>query len=170
MYGKILTSGYYAEFCYFIVRKQEILIGLALLVTSIYGYYHASQLVGVFENQMLNSMSGVLSSPSPDDQKFSVVKNGYPSAETLTKVAQYGFIAFSLISIGIIVFGVIAKKKMPSQFVANTSIEVKNKEFASTKSEEVDRANINGIRILKDRLAKGDITESEFKNLRKFFE
>ena len=152
------------------MRIQEILIGIAILVISVYGYYHSAQLVGIFENQMLNSMSGVLSTPTSDDQKYSVVKSGYPSAETMTKLTQYGLIAISLISIGIIVFGVIAKKKTPSQFVASTSIEVKNKEFAKVDSEDVEKANINGIRILKDRLAKGEITENEFKNLKKFFE
>ena len=152
------------------MRIQEILIGIAILVTSVYGYYHSAQLVDIFENQMLNSMSGVLSTPTSDDQKYSVVKSGYPSAETMTKLTQYGLIAISLISIGIIVFGVIAKKKTPSQFVASTSIEVKNKEFAKVDSEDVEKANINGIRILKDRLAKGEITENEFKNLKKFFE
>ena len=101
---------------------------------------------------------------------------GFPSKETINKLIQYSFVGLALSALGLILFGMVAKKKVPKQFI--TKVIMKESKTATeepkvTHQKPVDvklQPNLRSIRILQERLAKGEITSSEFENLKRLLE
>ncbi len=103
---------------------------------------------------------------------------GYPSADSITKITQVGFIATAIIGVGFTCYSLIAKKRIPKQ-LSNITLEnkfippVSEIGFTQSMIESAKRGNLtnsHALFILKERLVKGEITEKEFEKLRRFLE
>ncbi len=87
---------------------------------------------------------------------------GYPSRSIVVPIMQDSFIGLAIVGIGMIGFGVITKN-FKKQFATKPSLD-KNK--VHKNSEHVDEKPQSSLNILQERLAKGEITSSEFQRLK----
>jgi hypothetical protein len=84
-----------------------------------------------------------------------------PSTPDLIAFVQYCCIGLAVAGLGIIFFGTVLKK--PLTTTVNISLE------PETKLQDED-TNLKAINLLQERLAKGEITSSQYQNLRKLLE
>ena len=88
-------------------------------------------------------------------------------------IIQYSVIGMAAAGIGVVLFGFVAKK-IPKKVVVKLVTEVSDKEkevhIDSKPTDEKIQTNLRSIRILQERLAKGEISSSEFLNLKRFLE
>src|SRR5712692_5536486 len=159
------------------MRLAELTIGFVVLIFSILGYQYSSSLVGAFQHMTGDFITAFFPNINLQNQQGSLLQMAYPSADSITKITQLGFISTAIIGGGFACYGLIAKKRIPNQ-LSNITLETKfvpptldykfpPTTFESTKHEI---SNNPGLRILKERLARGEITEREFEKLRKVLE
>ena len=161
------------------MRLAELTIGFVVLIFSILGYQYSTNLVWAFQHMTGDFIAAFFPNINLQNQQGSLLQMGYPSADSITKITQLGFISTAIIGGGFACYGIIAKKRIPKQ-LSNITLETKfvpptlNSNFIpittleSTKHEIVK--NNRGFSILKERLARGEITQREFENLRKVLE
>lgn len=160
------------------MRLAELTIGFVVLIFSILGYQYSSNLVGAFQHMTSDFVTAFFPNINLQNQQGSLLQMGYPSADSITKITQLGFISTAIIGVGCGCYGLIAKKRIPKQ-LSNITLETKfipptlDSKFIPTTLEstkhEISKNN-RGLGILKERLARGEITQREFENLRKVLE
>jgi uncharacterized membrane protein len=98
---------------------------------------------------------------------------GYPSMSAVIPIIQYSVIGMAVAGIGFVLFGFVAKK-IPKKVAVKLVTEVSDKEKEvhtdSKPADEKIQTNLRSIRILQERLAKGEISLNEFQNLKRFLE
>jgi hypothetical protein len=132
-----------------------IMAGIFLVIFSIPSYNVVPSLI----TMTMNKISGGTVSPMAS-QIFSQL--GIPPVDIITEYIQYGFEGCIVAGIGIVAFGIVQKKRKKISPV-KLSVE------ASQNSQEED-ANIKALHLLQERLVKGEITSSQYKDLRKLLE
>jgi uncharacterized membrane protein len=140
------------------VRIKVIIIGLVLIVFAIPGYNMAPGLI----SQEMSALTGGETDTHVTASLLAQMK--IPSIDTMSSIAQYSFVGLGVVGIGFMVFGAIAKKIQTPRFAI---IE------KDTESEEIveNRQDDNkAFHILQERLAKGEITSSQYQNLKKLLE
>jgi hypothetical protein len=151
------------------MRFFEIVIGIALLVGSIYGYSNSTTLIPEIQNYLTTSMSGFF----PDivgSQNSILLRMSYPAMKTMIKITQLGFVSIAASALMLLGFGIVAKKKTPNiQNIAIQKINENSKPEMVSKNIMNESLHIypNILQILKERLAKGQITKIEFERLKK---
>jgi len=159
------------------MRIKHVIIGIFLILISVPGYLDTPNLV----SQMIHSMMGAMTGGSiPGAGSGSILKQmGYPSRSTVIPLIQYSFVGLAVAGFGFIVFGAVAKK-IPKKVTVN--LVTKNMEAPEkiekvkeihTSTQFVDeraQTNLRSLRILQERLAKGEITANEFQNLKRLLE
>ncbi len=88
---------------------------------------------------------------------------GIPPMQEMDQMIHYSFGGSAVVGVLVIVFGIFAKKKFPKQFSS-----VKNSNHPTEESQ--DDTSQKSIHILKERLARGEITADDFIDLRKLLE
>ena len=109
----------------------------------------------------MNSFTGT-SGPNPMATGI-LQQMGIPPLQEMDQMIHYSFGGSALAGVLIVVFGIFAKKKFPKQFL---SLKNSNR----TTDESQDDSSQKSIHILKERLAKGEITADDFIDLRKLLE
>jgi uncharacterized membrane protein len=137
------------------VKLRIIIIGIIFVLFAIPGY---TILPSVITHETNNLTGGNLQSPLT---KAMLAQMGIPSIDTIIKLTQYCFVGLAVAGLGIIVLGVLSKK-IPKQ----TPIKVQRE----PSSEVPDEGNPNELRLLQERLAKGEISSSQYQNLKKLLE
>ncbi|TLX94054.1 MAG: hypothetical protein E6K91_07570 [Thaumarchaeota archaeon] len=160
------------------MRLAELTVGFVVLVFSILGYQYSSSLVEAFQHMTGDFVTSFFPNIKLQNQQGSLLQMGYPSADSITKITQVGFIATAIIGAGFACYALIAKKPIPKQ-LSNIIVETKfvpppletkltPSILESTKHENL--TNNRALSILKERLVRGEITEKEFEKLRRFLE
>jgi len=126
-------------------------------------------------SQMIHSfMSSMTGSSVPGTSGSSILKSmGYPSRTVVIPLIQYSFVGLGAVGIGFIAFGAIAKKikkQFEMKLVAEEHETVKEIHSEPQSKDEKIQSNLRSLRILQERLAKGEITSNEFQKLKKFLE
>jgi len=148
------------------------MIGICLVLVSVPGYLDTPSLM----SQMIHSFMSSMTGPSvPGTNGGSMLKQmGYPSRTVVIPLIQYSFVGMGVVGIGFVAFGAIAKK-VKKQFEVKLVAEEQQetvKEISTERQpkDEKLQTNLHSLRILQERLAKGEITSSEFQRLKKFLE
>ena len=168
------------------MRIRPVIIGLVLVLISVPGYLDTPTLV----SQMVHSMMGTMTGGSiPGAGSGSILKQmGYPSRTTIIPLIQYSFVGLGITGLGFMFFGAVAKK-ISSQVTVNLvtgdtkepekvekveklgNVEKVKEIHTSTQfADERAQTNNRSLRILQERLAKGEITANEFQNLKRLLE
>jgi putative oligomerization/nucleic acid binding protein len=165
------------------MRIRPIIIGLFLVLISVPGYLDTPTLMSQMVHYMMGSMTG---GHIPGAEGGSILRQmGYPSRSTVVPLIQYSFVGLALTGLGFMFFGAIAKK-ISSQVTVNLVSKDAKKPEESEKVEKVEKVkeihsstqfadersqtNNRSLRILQERLAKGEITANEFQNLKRLLE
>ena len=127
-------------------------------------------------SQMIHSfMSSMTGTSVPGTSGGSILKQmGYPSRTVVIPLIQYSFAGMGVVGIGFVAFGAIAKK-VKKQFEVKLVAEKQQETVKEVNAEPQPRderlqTNLRSLRILQERLAKGEITSSEFQKLKKLLE
>ena len=155
------------------MRTQILVVGVVIFAFSIIGYMTFAP---GFSSKMMRSFMPTMTGSA--DSQFQTTRlltqMGVPSFETIDKTIRFSSLGLAFAGVGIIVFGTIAKKKIP-KIPAKTKTEpdVTIKEPVETTEKPQDKTmkeNLKTIRILQERLAKGEITPKEFADVKRFLE
>jgi uncharacterized membrane protein len=146
------------------------MIGLCLVLISIPGYLDTPNLM----SQMIHSFTSSFTGSIPGTSGGSMLHQmGYPSRTVIIPLIQYSFVGLAAIGIGFAGFGSVAKK-IPKQVAVKLVTEepekVKEVHTSTQITDERTQTNLRSLRILQERLAKGEITSSEFQNLKRLLE
>ena len=152
------------------MRIELVMIGLCLALISIPAYLDTPNLI----SQMIHSFTSSMTGSIPGTNGGSMLKQmGYPSRTVIIPIIQYSFVGLSVAGVGLAGFGAIAKK-IPKQvkvkLVTEEPDKIKEIHMDSQPADEGMQTNLRSLRILQERLAKGEITSSEFQNLKRFLE
>jgi len=155
------------------MKTQILVIGVVIFAFSIIGYMAAPSLMSKMMDSFTAPMAG--SGNSPVNGMNMLRQMGFPPIETINNTMQYSFLGLAFVGIGLVVFGMIAKKKIPKKISATTNTETATiiEKPVTTIKKPQDREikeNLKTIRLLQERLAKGEITTKEFLDLKKFLE
>jgi len=138
------------------VRKGIIIIGVILIIFTVPGYTMSPDLITKEMN--------VLTGGNADTHLTSAMLSqmGIPPLDEMIKVTQYSVIGLGIVGIGCIFMGAFSKKSK-SQFVTS--------KMESTYHEEnYEERKENALNMLQQRLAKGEITSSQYQNLKRILE
>ena len=156
------------------MRTQILVIGAVIFALSIIGYMAFTP---GFTSKMMSSFmpSTTGSGNSQFETTRMLTQMGFPSFETIDSAMQFSSLGLAIAAVGVMVFGTIAKKKIPKKIPAKTKTEsdVTIEKPVETKEKPQDmtmKENLRAIRILQERLAKGEITPQEFSDLKRFLE
>ena len=162
------------------------MLGLCLVMISIPGYLDTPNMI----TQMIHSFTGSFTGSIPGTSGGSMLHQmGYPSRTVIIPLVQYSFIGLAVTGIGLVVFGSVAKKttKVTVNLVSDETEETekvkkinspqfidepeKVKKINSPQFiDERTQTNLRSLRILQERLARGEITAKEFQNLKHLME
>jgi len=151
------------------MRIKPLIIGLCLVLISVPGYLDTPTLM----SQMIHSFTGSFTGSIPGTSGGSMLHQmGYPSRSVIIPLIQYSFVGLAFTGVGFVIFGAVAKKISKQVTVKLVAEEVEKVKIPTGPqfTDERTQTNLRGLRILQERLAKGEITSSEFQNLRKFLE
>jgi len=164
------------------MRIRPVIIGLVLVLISVPGYLDTPTLMSQMVHYMIGSMMGSNTGSIPGAGGGSILKQmGYPSRSTVVPLIQYSFVGLALAGLGFIMFGILAKK-ITSQVTVNLVTgdangpekeEVKKVKEIQTGPQFTDErmhTDNRSLRILQERLAKGEITTNEYQNLKRLLE
>lgn len=156
------------------MRILILVIGVVIFAFSIIGYMESPNLVSkIMGSFMPSSMAG--SGNSPILGMNMLMQMGFPSIETINDTLQYSFLGLAFAGVCLVVFGTIAKKKIPKKILVKTNtktdmiIERPVETIEKLQDKEI-KENLKTIRILQERLAKDEITLEEFLDLKRFLE
>jgi uncharacterized membrane protein len=153
------------------VRIIPLIIGLCLVLISVPGYLDTPALMSQMIHSFMSSMTG---SSIPGTGGGSILKQmGYPSRTVVIPLIQYSFVGLGAVGIGFIAFGAIAKKvkkQFEMKLVAEEQETIKEIHTEPSPKDERLQTNLRSLRILQERLAKGEITSNEFHKLKKLLE
>lgn len=151
------------------MRIKPLIIGLFLVLISVPGYLDTPALMSQMIHSFMSSFSGSIPGTSGGSMLHQM---GYPSRSVIIPIIQYSFVGLAFTGVCFVIFGAVAKnisKQVTVKLVAEETEKVKVP--TSTQfTDERTQTNLRSLRILQERLAKGEITSSEFQNLRKFLD
>lgn len=160
------------------MRIGLVMIGACLVIISIPGYLDTPSMM----SQMIHSFTSSMTGSIPGTTGGSMLHQmGYPSRTVIIPLIQYSFVGLALVGIGFAAFGAVAKK-IPKQVTVklvteepdivkdHTSSEVEETHTSSKITDESTQTNLRSIRILQERLARGEISSSEYQNLKRLME
>ena len=146
-----------------------VMIGVCLVMISIPGYLDTP----IFISQMIHSFTGSFTGSVPGTSGSILRQMGYPSRTVAIPMIQYSFIGLAFTGIGITIFGAVAKKttkQVTVNLIAEETEKAKEVSPPPQIKDERTQTNLRSLRILQERLAKGEITSNEFQNLKKLLE
>ena len=153
------------------MRIIPLLIGICLVIVSIPGYLDTPALMSQMIHSFMSSMTGT---SIPGTSGGSMLKQmGYPSRTVVIPLIQYSFVGMGVAGIGFVAFGAMAKKvkkQFEVKLVAEEQKTVKEIHTEPQPKDEKLQTNLHSLRILQERLAKGEITSNEFQKLKRFLE
>ena len=155
------------------MRSVPLAIGICLVLISVPGYFYTPMFVSQMAHSMM-SLGGSSSSGSSPVTTTSILHSmGYPSRSTISPIMQYSFIGLAVAGVGMTGFGAVAKKvkkQFAVKLVAEEPDKVKEFHAEPQPTNERTQTNFRSLKILQERLAKGEITSNEFQRLKRLLE
>ncbi len=143
------------------MRSKLVIIGFAFMLLAIPAYIITPTFITKAMNKFTFGTSG---SSEMNRQIFAQLgMPPIPDVHAVTAFIQYSLIGVMLAGLGIVIFGTISKK-MPK----STPLKIPFEEPQVQDYE--DDTHAKAIHLLQERLAKGEITSSQYQNLRKMLE
>jgi len=139
------------------MRFKTVIIGIAFVMFAIPSYI----VIPPFITDEMNKLTGG-NSLSPMGYQI-LSKLGIPSIDTIVSLTQYTFVGIIVAGLGTIVFGAISKN-IPKQTDVKVQIE------SNQRLHSKENFNLEVLHLLKERLARGEITSSEYQDLKKVLE
>ena len=139
------------------MRLGIVITGIVFILFAIPGYEMSPN----FITKGMNSFSGGADSTSSPYTSSLLAQMGIPPADEISQLTQYSFVGLAVAGIGALIFGIIVKA-VPKQGPVKMGIELNVQK--PEKEEKDDRSK--ALRLLKERLAKGEITSSQYANLK----
>jgi uncharacterized membrane protein len=139
------------------LRIKLIIIGSVVIIIGIAGYFDSSNLMSKYMDSFtVTPGSGVAANV------FSQM--GFPPLPEVDKWIHYSFVGLAVAGVLPVLFGIFAKKKIQKQF-SNINTDLNH---ITPEPQEVPP--LKSIDILKERLARGEITQYDFVHLKKLIE
>ena len=139
------------------LRSKLVIIGFVLIIIGIVGYFDSSNLMSKYMDSF-----AVTPNSSVAANVFSQM--GFPPIEEVDKWIHYSFAGLAVAGVFPVLFGIFAKKKIQKQF---SDI---NTDLNHIIPEPQEDTSLKSISILKERLARGEITPYDFVHLKKLLE
>jgi len=139
------------------LRSKLVIIGFVLIIIGIAGYFDSSNLMSKYMDSF-----AVTPNSSVAANVFSQM--GFPPIEEVDKWIHYSFAGLAVAGVFPVLFGIFAKKKIQKQF---SDI---NTDLNHIIPEPQEDTSLKSISILKERLARGEITPYDFVHLKKLLE
>src|SRR5438445_4678638 len=139
------------------LRSKLVIIGFVLIIIGIVGYFDSSNLMSKYMDSF-----AVTPNSSVAANVFSQM--GFPPIEEVDKWIHYSFAGLAVAGVFPVLFGIFAKKEIQKQF---SDI---NTDLNHIIPEPQEDTSLKSISILKERLARGEITPYDFVHLKKLLE
>ena len=140
------------------LRIKLIVIGFILIIIGIAGYLYPANIMSKY----MDSFGGTSGSSAMASSVLQQI--GIPPLEEIDKWIHYSFAGLAAAGVFPVLFGLFAKKKIQKQFS-----DIKT-DFNHITSEDQEIPSLKSIDILKERLAKGEITPYDYVHLKKLLE
>lgn len=140
------------------LRSKLVIIGSVLIIIGIAGYFYSANLMSKY----MDTITGTSSSSVMASSIFQQM--GIPSTQEIDKWIHYSFAGLAVAGVFPVLFGIFAKKKIQKQF---SDI---NTDLSHIIPEPQEDTSLKSISILKERLARGEITQYDFVHLKKLLE
>jgi hypothetical protein len=139
------------------MKFRIVIIGITFALFGMYAYRMIPPLI----TKAMNKLTLGNEQSSMANQIFSQLgMPPIPSTPEITAFVQYCCIGLAIAGVGIIIFGMASKKTL-------TTVKIS---LESDQRSQDDDINLKAINLLQERLAKGEITSSQYQNLRKMLE
>jgi len=139
------------------LRSKLVIIGFVLIIIGIAGYFDSANLMSKY-------MDSFAVTPSSGMAANVFSQMGFPPIEEIDKWIHYSFAGLAVAGVFPVLFGIFAKKKIQKQF---SDI---NTDLNHIIPEPQEDTSLKSISILKERLARGEITPYDFVHLKKLLE
>src|SRR6267143_2822125 len=139
------------------LRSKLVIIASVLIIIGIVVYFHSSNLMSKYMDSFAVTTSSGMAA-----NVFSQM--GFPPIEEIDKWIHYSFAGLAVAGVFPVLFGVFAKKEIQKQF---SDI---NTDLNHIIPEPQEDTSLKSISILKERLARGEITPYDFVHLKKLLE
>lgn len=130
-----------------------------MIIFAYFGYYMSPGYI----SDTVDKLTGGNTSHSMTSNFLSQM--GIPSVETMMDIARYSSVGLGVAGLGLMIFGIVTRNSKPQIFVE--SLET-NPLDPSDKADT--SAKPKALWVLQERLAKGEITSRQFKNLKRLLE
>lgn len=147
------------------MKITPLVIGSCIVFVSILGYFDTPSIISQMVHGIIRTGTGASHDSSPVTTSSMLRSMGYPPRSIVVPIIQDSFIGLAITGIGMAGFGIMSKG-LKKQFHA----ESPGKEQGKTAlGEDATRAKEepSSLRILQERLARGEITSSEFHRLKR---
>ena len=139
------------------LRSKLVIIGSVLIITGIVGYFDSSNLMSKY-------MDSFTVTPNSSVAANVFSQMGFPPLQEIDKWIHYSFVGLVVAGVFPVLFGIFAKEKIQKQF---SDI---NTDLNHIIPEPQEDTSLKSISILKERLARGEITPYDFVHLKKLLE
>ncbi len=139
------------------MRFQLIITGVVLIIFGIPGYLYTPNLM----SQFMYSYTGTSGSSTMATSVLQQI--GIPPIQVIDQWIHYSFVGLAIAGVLLVVLGIFTKKNV-KQF---SNINAEPEESTEKSQEEPSQKS---LQILKERLARGEITPDDFVDLKKLLE
>ncbi len=139
------------------MKFRIVIIGITFALLGVYAY----SMIPPFIAKAMNKLTlGNEQSPMASQIFSQLGMPPIPSTPEIAAFVQYCCIGLVIAGIGIVIFGIVSKKTL-------TTVKIS---LESAPRSQDENTNFKAINLLQERLAKGEITSSQYQNLRKLLE
>ncbi|MHB8601468.1 MAG: SHOCT domain-containing protein [Nitrosotalea sp.] len=139
------------------MKKRILAIGSVLIIFAVLGYTISPGLI----TKEINNLTGENMDTHMTSSILSQI--GIPTIDEMVKVTQYSFVGLGISGIGGIIVGIISKKSKPQFVIPKT-------ESAHQVEHDEIKGKSSALNTLQESLAKGEITSSQYQNLKRLLE
>ena len=127
-----------------------------MIICAYFGYYMSPGYI----TETVNKLTGGNTDHSMTSSFLAQM--GIPSVDEMVEIAKYSFLGIGVAGLGLIIFGAVIKNYKKQFFVQSLDEE----SLESSEAPSMSKA----LWVLQERLAKGEITSRQFKNLKRLLD
>ncbi len=97
------------------MRIVEVVQGAFLSTISLGGFIYSSSILSKAQNLLIQYVTSILPHHLEVDSYSQILQMSPDSMGLMTQITQYGFVSLSLIGVGLLIYGTLAKKPRKQQ-------------------------------------------------------